>query len=67
VLLSAFSRLVKLIGDDVYGAFETEARERPGTRDPEDWPIMAVLSQFTPFRRKPVEEDASASLVICPE
>ena len=30
-----------LIGVEVYGAFETEARERLGLRDPEDWPILA--------------------------
>jgi predicted nucleic acid-binding protein len=32
---------VDLIGAEVYGAFETEARERLGPRDPEDWPILA--------------------------
>jgi predicted nucleic acid-binding protein len=41
-LLRALSRLVELIGADVYGGFEGEARERLGTRDPEDWPILAA-------------------------
>jgi len=26
---------------EVYGEFETEARERLGQRDPEDWPTLA--------------------------
>lgn len=42
LLLRALSRLVELIGAEVYGAFEEEARERLGTRDPEDWPILAA-------------------------
>ena len=29
------------IGSDVYGEFETEARQRLAARDPEDWPILA--------------------------
>ena len=41
VLLRSLGRLVELIGSDVYGAFEAEARERLGARDPEDWPILA--------------------------
>ena len=40
-LLRSLGCLVDLIGVDVYGAFETEARERLGPRDPEDWPILA--------------------------
>lgn len=40
-LLHALGRLVEVIGDEVYGAFEAEARERLGSRDPEDWPILA--------------------------
>jgi predicted nucleic acid-binding protein len=31
-----------LVGADVYGEFEDEARERLGNRDPEDWPILAT-------------------------
>ena len=41
-LLRAVSRLVELIGADVYGAYEVEARERLGPRDPEDWPVLAA-------------------------
>jgi predicted nucleic acid-binding protein len=33
---------VELIGADIYGEFEAEARERLGTRDPEDWPMLAT-------------------------
>src|SRR2546430_10829641 len=40
-LLRSLGRLVDLIGVETYGAFETEARERLGPRDPEDWPILA--------------------------
>jgi len=40
-LLRALGRVVELIGGDVYGEFEAEARERLGQRDPEDWPILA--------------------------
>ena len=40
-LLRSLERLVDLIGAEVYGAFETEALERLGPRDPEDWPILA--------------------------
>ena len=41
VLLRSLCRLVDLIGSEVYGEFEAEARERLGRRDPEDWPILA--------------------------
>jgi len=40
-LLRSLGRMVDLIGVETYGAFETEARERLGPRDPEDWPILA--------------------------
>ncbi len=33
--------LVELIGSEVYGDFESDARERLGERDPDDWPILA--------------------------
>jgi predicted nucleic acid-binding protein len=33
--------LVELIGPNIYGEFETEARERLGKRDPDDWPLLA--------------------------
>jgi predicted nucleic acid-binding protein len=41
ILLRSLSRLVELIGGEVYGEFEKEARERLARRDPEDWPILA--------------------------
>jgi predicted nucleic acid-binding protein len=41
-LLRSLGRVVELIGSDVYGEFEGEARERLGQRDPEDWPILAA-------------------------
>jgi len=41
-LLRSLSRFVELIGSEVYGGFEAEARERLGQRDPEDWPILAA-------------------------
>jgi len=39
--LQTLGRMVEMIGSDVYGEFEVEARERLGQRDPEDWPILA--------------------------
>lgn len=41
-LLRSLVRLAELVGVDVYGAFETEARDRLLRRDPEDWPILAL-------------------------
>jgi predicted nucleic acid-binding protein len=40
--LRTLGRLMEVIGRDVYGEFEAEARERLGRRDPEDWPILAT-------------------------
>ena len=40
--LRELRQLVELIGSDVYGQFEAEARERLGRRDPDDWPILAA-------------------------
>ena len=40
--LRVLVRAMDLIGRDVYGEFELEARERLGDRDPEDWPILAA-------------------------
>jgi len=40
-LLRAIRQLVELIGSDVYGEIESQARERLGERDPDDWPILA--------------------------
>jgi predicted nucleic acid-binding protein len=41
VLLRSLAHLMELIGSEVYGEFEVEARERLARRDPEDWPILA--------------------------
>ena len=41
-LLRAMRGLVDVVGADVYGGFEREARERLGARDPEDWPVLAA-------------------------
>jgi predicted nucleic acid-binding protein len=41
-LLRGLGRLVELIGAEVYGEFESAARERLGPRDPDDWPILAA-------------------------
>jgi predicted nucleic acid-binding protein len=40
-LLEAMAGLVDLVSRDIYGAHETDARKRLGTRDPDDWPILA--------------------------
>jgi predicted nucleic acid-binding protein len=39
--LHSMSHVVELIGCEVYGQFEAEARERLDKRDPDDWPILA--------------------------
>ena len=41
-LLRILSGLLELIGSEVYGEFEAEARVRLGQRDPEDWPTLAA-------------------------
>lgn len=41
-VLSWLAGLVDLIGSEVYGEFESEARERLAQRDPEDWPTLAL-------------------------
>lgn len=40
--LEKLGRLTEVIGNDVYGEFEQEARKRLAHRDPEDWPILAA-------------------------
>jgi predicted nucleic acid-binding protein len=40
--LKAMAALATIVSDDLYGDFEAEARKRLGTRDPEDWPILAA-------------------------
>ena len=42
VSLKAMAALATLVGDDIYGDFEGEARKRLGARDPEDWPVLAA-------------------------
>jgi predicted nucleic acid-binding protein len=39
--LRSLRGLVELIGSEVYGDLESDARERSGERDPDDWPVLA--------------------------
>ena len=41
LLLHAVAQHCDLVGPDVHSEYEAEARERLGTRDPDDWPILA--------------------------
>lgn len=41
-VLKAIAALCIILGDDVYGSFEAASRRRLGTRDPEDWPVLAA-------------------------
>ena len=41
-LLRSLAALGTLVEKDLYAEFEAEARKRLGTRDPEDWPILAT-------------------------
>ena len=41
-LLRSLGRLLERVGDEVYGDFEAEARERLEMRDQDDWPILAA-------------------------
>lgn len=45
-LLRALACLVEVIGSEVYGDFEAEARQRLERRDPEDWPVLATALTF---------------------
>jgi len=40
-LLDAMVGLVDLVSPDIYSEHELEAKRRIGSRDPEDWPILA--------------------------
>jgi predicted nucleic acid-binding protein len=42
IALKAMAALATIVGNDLYGDFEAEARKRLGARDPEDWPILAA-------------------------
>lgn len=39
--LRSLRGLVELVGSELYGDLESQARERLGDRDPDDWPILA--------------------------
>jgi predicted nucleic acid-binding protein len=41
-LLRSLATFGNLVGIDLYGGYESEARKRIGARDPEDWPILAA-------------------------
>jgi predicted nucleic acid-binding protein len=41
-LLRSLANLGTVVGVDLYGDFEAEARKRLGGRDPDDWPILAA-------------------------
>ena len=43
---------MELIGSEVYGEFEAEARERLDQRDPEDWPMLAAALALAQSGRK---------------
>jgi predicted nucleic acid-binding protein len=45
-LLRALASLMEVVGSEVYGRFESVARERLERRDPEDWPILATALTF---------------------
>jgi predicted nucleic acid-binding protein len=45
-LLRSLGRLMEIIGCDVYGEFEVEARERLARRDPKIGPCWPVRSHF---------------------
>ena len=40
--LNFMAALGTVVSQDLYGDFEAEARKRLGSRDPEDWPILAA-------------------------
>jgi predicted nucleic acid-binding protein len=40
--LRSMAALGTIVSGDLYGDFEAEARKRLGSRDPEDWPILAA-------------------------
>ena len=41
-MLRTIASLGEFVTADVYGEFEADARTRLGTRDPDDWPILAT-------------------------
>src|SRR6516225_9428238 len=40
--LKAMAALATMVGNELYGDFESEARKRLSARDPEDWRILAA-------------------------
>ena len=40
--LRSMAALTVVVGQELYGDFEAEARRRLGARDPEDWPTLAA-------------------------
>ena len=40
IALKATAALATMVGVEVYGDFEGEARKRLGARDPEDWQVL---------------------------
>jgi predicted nucleic acid-binding protein len=45
-VLHSLAIFIEVLGSDVYDAFEMDARERLGNRDPQDWPILASALAF---------------------
>jgi predicted nucleic acid-binding protein len=45
-VLHLLAALVEVLEEEVYGPFEADARERLGSRDPDDWPILASALAF---------------------
>ena len=41
-LLRSLAALGAVVSREVYAEFETEARKRLASRDPDDWPILAA-------------------------
>jgi predicted nucleic acid-binding protein len=48
-LLRSLANLGNVIGMDIYGGYESEARKRLDARDPEDWPILAAALALGPI------------------
>ena len=46
VSLKATAALCTVVGRELYGNFEDEARKRLGSRDPDGWPILAAALAF---------------------
>jgi predicted nucleic acid-binding protein len=42
LMLRTIAEMGTVVSREIYGDFEVEARKRLGTRDPEDWPVLAT-------------------------